>query len=171
MIGNFLWICSSCVYAPTTEDLTEMTPKKELKLAYALAGILLAVGILSYILSSAISSAKPSEKPLRIMFQTVTGNVLFNHKAHYSPEGYGISCQDCHHHPGGDDTDYRACSDCHQGTKGDQAPPKACLDCHDADEIEGVEMSTSSDAAHSQCIGCHKDFGAGPVDCNGCHVQ
>jgi hypothetical protein len=34
-----------------------------------------------------------------------------------------------------------------------------------------MEMSKSSDAAHSQCIECHEAYGAGPIDCNGCHVM
>ena len=71
-----------------------MTPKKELQLAYRLAGILLVVGILSYI---AASFAEPPVPPLRVMYTTVAGNVLFNHKTHFSPGEYSVSCQDCHH--------------------------------------------------------------------------
>jgi hypothetical protein len=24
---------------------------------------------------------------------------------------------------------------------------------------------------HESCIGCHEDYGAGPVECSSCHVQ
>jgi hypothetical protein len=189
-----------------------MTPKKELKLAYALAGILLIVGILSY----AASSAEPPDQPLRIMYQTVAGKVLFDHKAHFSPGQYGASCEDCHHHY--EDADYRSCDVCHQEAPADSAysvpatclechnadshphpfeepdysscdachqevpadseysVPEACLDCHDIDDIDGIdidviEVSKNSDAAHSQCVECHEEYEAGPVDCNGCHVM
>ena len=165
MIGNFPWICSSCVFAPTTEDLTEMTPKKELHLAYALAGILLVVGALSY----AAYSPEPPEQPDRIMYQTVAGKVLFNHKAHFAPEQYGVSCEDCHHHPAAEPS-LQACSDCHQVVEEDQGVPDACLECHAIEEIEGTEIIKSSDAAHTQCIGCHTEYEAGPADCSECHV-
>ncbi len=143
-----------------------MTPKKELQLAYALAGVLLIVGIFSY----AAFSAEPPDQPLRIMYRTVAGKVLFDHKAHFSPGQYGVSCEDCHHHPT-DDPDFRACSVCHQVVEEGMGVPEACLDCHDSDEIEGTEMGKSSDAAHGQCIECHKAYEAGPVDCSGCHVM
>ena len=71
-----------------------MTTKKELQLAYRLAGILLVVGILSYITAS---FAAPPVPPYRVMYRSVTGNVLFDHKAHFSPGDYSVSCQDCHH--------------------------------------------------------------------------
>jgi hypothetical protein len=142
-----------------------MTQKQEFKLAYALAGILLVVGIFSY----AAYSAEPPDTPLRVMYQTVAGKVLFDHKAHFSPEHFGVSCQDCHHHPY-DEPDLRSCVVCHQVVEEESGVPEACLDCHDIDEIEGMEMSKSSDAAHGQCIDCHDEYEAGPVDCNGCHV-
>jgi hypothetical protein len=31
-------------------------------------------------------------------------------------------------------------------------------------------MPSRTDALHETCIGCHADYGAGPVDCNACHV-
>ena len=130
-----------------TEDLTEMTSKRELKLAYALAGILLVVGIFSY---AAFSAVQP-DQPLRVMYSTVAGKVLFNHKAHFSPDGYGISCRDCHHHPAEDDIDLQSCSDCHQAVGKDQSVPKTCLDCHDSSDIEGTKIIKSADAAHGQC--------------------
>ena len=55
-----------------------MTSKKELKLAYALAIILLIVGVLSY----AAFSEKVPEEPIRLMFKCVAGKVLFDHKIH-----------------------------------------------------------------------------------------
>ncbi len=143
-----------------------MKPRKTLQLAYTVAAALLFVGILSY----AAPPAKPPEKPLRIMYRSLTGKVMFDHKAHFSPERYGISCQDCHHHPGGEDTDLRACGDCHQPPTDAEPVPAACLDCHYPEDVEGMEMSKSVEAAHAQCIDCHREYDAGPVECLACHV-
>jgi hypothetical protein len=48
--------------------------------------------------------------------------------------------------------------------------PESCLECHDAGDIEGTETVKRVDAYHKQCIDCHEAVGAGPVDCNSCHV-
>jgi hypothetical protein len=142
-----------------------MTPKKELQFAFALAFTLLVVGVFSY----AASPAKAPEQPLRIMFKSVAGKVFFDHNTHFAAEGYGISCEDCHHHPE-DGSDARACRVCHQTPAEGDAVPGACLDCHESDEIEDSEMSKSADALHAQCIACHKEYEAGPVDCATCHA-
>lgn len=141
-----------------------MTPKKELQFAYALAVTLLVVGIFSY----AAFPAKAPDQPLRVMFKTVAGKVFFDHKTHHGAEGYGIACSDCHHHPA-DEPDTRACRQCHQASAEGQVP-ESCLDCHESDEIEDTQMSKSADALHAQCIACHKEYEAGPVDCAACHA-
>ena len=144
-----------------------MAPNKELKLAYYIAGILLFVGAVCY----AAFPDKAPEQPVRMMFHSVSGKVLFSHKTHVSEAEYGIACTECHHHPEEtDENDLRACKDCHQVPEGDQKVPQACLDCHEADEVEDSEMIKSSDAFHDQCIGCHQDYGAGPEECSSCHV-
>jgi hypothetical protein len=140
-----------------------MTTKKELQLAYALAGILLVVGILSYITAS---FGEPPIPPLRVMYTTVAGNVLFDHKAHFSPGDYSISCQDCHH-------DSRTYEDYIAGSGGNQSVSEAGMDKTDVDETEHVEMFENGDEAHELCCSCHEQYEAGPVkdDCKGCHVQ
>ena len=147
-----------------------MTPIKERKLAFYLAGILLVVGAISY----AAFPAKAPEQPIRIMFKSVSGNVLFDHQTHGADTGFGISCEDCHHHPGEGEEDYRACGDCHQILQEDAPTPQACLDCHDETEVEDTEITNGTDALHLQCMGCHEDFGEGPgegpEECSSCHV-
>lgn len=141
--------------------------KRELKLAYVLAFALLVVGVICYSVP-----AKAPEQPLRVMFHSVAGRVFFDHQTHLGEGGYGISCQDCHHHPaGGSDT--RGCGVCHVLTpEGEESTPSACLDCHeaDADEIKESKMTKRADAFHAQCINCHKEYDAGPVECSGCHI-
>ncbi|MBW1837271.1 MAG: cytochrome c3 family protein [Deltaproteobacteria bacterium] len=144
-----------------------MTSKKELQLAYGLVIVLFVVGVLSY----AAFSAKTPDQPVRLMFKSVAGKVLFDHKTHTDDSGYGISCQDCHHHPEEDETDFRACGECHSLPPEGETLSMSCADCHEPDEIEGTEMIKKGDAFHSQCIDCHKANEAGPEECASCHVM
>ena len=145
----------------------KMTSKKELQLAYGLVIVLFVVGVLSY----AAFSAKTPDQPVRLMFKSVAGKVLFDHKTHTDDSGYGISCQDCHHHPEEDETDFRACGECHSLPPEGETLAMSCADCHEPDEIEGTEMIKKGDAFHSQCIDCHKANEAGPEECASCHVM
>lgn len=118
--------------------------KKDLQLAYALAIVCFVVGIISY----AAFPAKTPDTPLRLMFHSSAGKIWFDHATHSDQAGYGISCEDCHHY-----TDTYNCGECHALESDDETVPKR------------------SDAFHQQCIDCHKEGGAGPEDCSGCHVM
>jgi hypothetical protein len=146
-----------------------MTPKKELRVAYGLIIILFLVGVISY----AAFPAKTPDQPVRIIYKGIAGKVLFDHKTHASESGYGLSCNDCHHHPKDEKTSLRACGDCHQALAEGQKFPESCTECHEADEIEDTEIITKTDAFHSQCEECHRESGAGPEEnrCNWCHVS
>ena len=156
-----------------------MTPQKELKLAYGLIIVLLLVGFLSY----AAFPAKTPEEPIRKMYKTVAGKVLFDHKTHTSEAGYGLACMDCHHHreepdeeaePGDEAEPYQSCRYCHQVPAEGETLPKTCNDCHEPDEIEDTEeVLKSADAFHAQCEGCHQEFEVGPAEerCSWCHVM
>jgi len=144
-----------------------MFSKSELKLVIGLAICLLVVGIVSY----TAFSAKAPEQPIRVMYWGAAGKVLFDHQTHSSETGYAVSCYDCHHHPPEDETALRACGDCHTQTEVPVAENETCLECHDAEDIEDSEIPLRSDAYHGQCVVCHQDFEAGPVECSGCHVM
>jgi len=118
-----------------------MTSKGEQSLAFALAAVLLVVGVICY----AAFPQKIPEEPVRLMFKTTAGKVFFDHKTHAADEGYGVACDECHH-------------------EGEE--PVACSECHTADSDV-----TISDAIHGNCKGCHEDNGAGPVECAACHVM
>ncbi|MBL7178720.1 MAG: cytochrome c3 family protein [Desulfobacterales bacterium] len=151
-----------------------MSPQKELKLAYGLAIVLLIVGVIGY----AAAPAKTPDKPIRIMYKTVAGKVLFDHKTHIAESGYSLACKDCHHHPEGsedegEEAEIQPCNYCHQALAEGETFPKTCLDCHEAEELEDTEISNRPDAFHSQCEKCHKESGAGPEEnrCSWCHVS
>jgi hypothetical protein len=127
-----------------------MASKKELQLAYILAISLFIIGVLCY----AAFPAKTPDRPLRILFKSVGGNVLFDHKTHAAETGYAISCGDCHHTLAEDEYEYAG----------------SCMECHEL-ESDDEDVPKRSDAFHMQCIGCHEDFGAGARECAECHVS
>jgi hypothetical protein len=73
-----------------------------------------------------------------------------------------------------DEPDQWSCKTCHQLEEGETLP-YACGDCHDPADVEGqakiMKYQKIDDAMHSQCIGCHEDYGVGPVACNECHAK
>ena len=146
-----------------------MTPKRELQIAFGLIIILLLVGVISY----AAFPAKPPEVPIRMYYKSVAGNAMFDHKTHFAESGYALDCTQCHHHPpypeNLDDAILK-CGYCHKALAKGQNYPDSCLDCHDEADLEDSKIAKKSDAFHSQCIGCHKQAGSGPTDCNACHV-
>lgn len=144
-----------------------MTPNKKLRVACGLAIALFLVGIVVY----AASPEKHLPEPVRLVYKSTAGNVIFSHKVHANVPGYGLACQDCHHHPEYAETDFRACGDCHQTPPEGETFPAACYDCHALDEIEGMEVINRGEAFHRQCIQCHTGFGKGPSDCAECHLM
>jgi len=129
-----------------------MTPKREMQIAYILIIVLLFVGVISY----AAFPAKTPDEPIRLMYKTVAGKVLFDHKTHSADSGYGLACAECHHHP-------------EEPEEGETANV-SCGECHQTLESE---MTKKSDAFHSQCESCHQEVEAGPEEerCNWCHVM
>jgi Zn finger protein HypA/HybF involved in hydrogenase expression len=143
-----------------------MTRKTELKLAYIMAAALFAVAVCCY----TVFSAQAPDTPVRVMYKTSAGKVLFDHKVHLEDAGYGISCQDCHHHPEDEEEDYRSCGACH-GTEETMATLEVtCLECHESDEYDLEDMTMRKDAFHGQCIQCHVEYEKGPEECGSCHV-
>ncbi len=122
-----------------------MNFKREDWVAFVIMVICLAIGIIGY---AAFSLKKP-ELPIRIMFTTTAGNVLFDHKIHSK--------------------EYADCTDCHHDISDETERPTACGECHLSKESE--EAPKRAVAFHKQCIGCHEDQGAGPTECSGCHVR
>jgi hypothetical protein len=125
-----------------------MVSNKELRMAYGLAVVLFVVGVISF----AAFPAKTPDSPVRIMFHSIAGNVLFDHKTHTAASGYGLSCRDCHHTLEAGETEASSCLQCHESDSDDPDVPKR------------------SDAFHQQCVDCHKQIEAGPQECNSCHV-
>ncbi len=164
-----------------------MTPKKHRLIVYGIAVFLLLVAIACY---AAFPMEAPQE-PIRLMYQTKAGKVLFDHKTHTSVEGFGLDCFDCHHHPPDEEDALIACGQCHVQKPEAGVMPDSCLECHDASDVEDSEYPKRADALHSRCTQCHMEFGRGPihepslskadkerlksepnawVDCNKCHV-
>ena len=61
---------------------------------------------------------------------------MFNHKIHSSEEGYGLSCEDCHH----------------ELLEGESDKPVACIECHDPEEgDEGRAQQRDGGRDHDRC--------------------
>ena len=156
-------------------------------IVFGVAVPLLLIAIACY----AAFPVKAPEEPLRIMYQTKAGKVLFDHQTHTSEIGYGLNCFDCHHHIPDDEEGLIACGSCHVPNPEEGKIPESCLDCHDESDVEDSEYPKRAAAIHEQCSQCHREFGEGPiwdgifsqaekdqlktdpnawVDCNKCHV-
>lgn len=72
------------------------------------------------------------------------GKVTFDHKAH---QGYGISCQKCHH-------------------KDEAGKEQGCTGCHNKDA-----KVKPKDAYHNSCKKCHEESKKGPTKCGDCHKK
>ena len=118
-----------------------MEVKTQRGISYVIVAVLFLVGVICY---AAFPVVEPDE-PIRIMFKSSAGGVLFDHMGHLSESDIGLDCGSCHH----DDED----------------DPVSCGECHNEDgDLSRV------DAFHGQCKGCHEED-AGPVECSGCHVR
>jgi uncharacterized paraquat-inducible protein A len=67
------------------------------------------------------------------------------------------------------------CTMCHHHSEEGTTP--ACGECHEPITVyhyEGTERETSiglKGAYHQQCMGCHEEWGSGPVGCTDCHAR
>ena len=126
-----------------------MEIRRERMVAYGLGIILLVIGIVCY----AAFPNRPPQDPVRIMYTSAAGDVLFDMREHHVEEdGYGIACVDCHH-------------DIADATE----TPQPCRDCHLANKEESEGELDTQTAFHDLCIECHKEDGFAPVDCDKCH--
>jgi hypothetical protein len=144
-----------------------MTSKNELRVAYCLMVILLLVGGICF---AAFPVEKP-KNPVRKMFKTSAGNVLFTHKVHHVKTGYRVACVECHHHHEEDPEDFKACGDCHTAEL-PKIVPQNCLKCHDsAGKIEEHHTKTIEGEESNTCKDCHqkKEDGSIPEVCIICH--
>lgn len=62
------------------------------------------------------------------------------------------------------------CATCHHHSPAGETP--ACGECHGAPfDPENLAMPGLKGAYHRQCMGCHKEFDAGPAGCTECHAK
>ena len=135
-----------------------MSSKNEIKLVSVLAIVCLVVGVFCY----TSLSAKSPESPVRLMFENLGGNVLFDHQTHSN--AYGLECEKCHHAGEGTGAETAACSSCHT------ADPKI---------VTAFGENASFDhEAHAYDLGlacndCHHNYseedGGSPQPCSDCH--
>ncbi|MBS3757961.1 MAG: cytochrome c3 family protein [Desulfobacterales bacterium] len=176
-----------------------MTSKNKLKLAYGLLAVCLVIGVLGYTVLPAKAPESPIRIMFNatgddVLFSHQTHSEGYgldcencHHAYDASEKASPDSCGQCHtpdtkHQPvlgekGTFSHDAHAqeyglyCNDCHHNyQQGDAGGPQACTDCHQRG-MGGGMMPGRKAAFHTQCIGCHNNFGVGPnrADCTGCH--
>ena len=128
-----------------------------------IAVLFLCVGMLGYFLTP----AKKSDMPSRIVLPASAGDVLFDHKTHYS--SYNLTCLECHHHPNTTNPSFVACTTCHTAEIDSKPYLPACAECHDTAMIANTLMLNTKDAFHAQCITCHETKKVPVTDCTDCH--
>lgn len=123
-----------------------MYERIEKKLPIIIIIICAVLGIYGYTLES-------SGNPIRVLFKTKGGPVVFDHRMHL--EDYGFECASCHHELYTDEKIWN------------------CRKCH-SKEVEEYQGICDDRAIHKQCIGancidCHKESGLDTDDCKSCH--
>ncbi|MBN2160166.1 MAG: cytochrome c3 family protein [Spirochaetes bacterium] len=115
---------------------------------FAAMALFVLIGIIGY-------SIEKSSTPVRVLFSTNGGDVVFQHEAHVRDYDQR-KCQNCHHNMWSDSLE--------RGWK--------CRSCH----REGADYENICEdrAPHRQCIGanciaCHADLGIDPKECSFCH--
>lgn len=120
--------------------------------------LVLGFGALAYscISSQAVATLTPSaslaEFRLAPVLEDTYGPAKFDHKLHQQVLP-GNNCTTCHHYSS--KYEFPSCSKCHTV----------------APDLEHPERPRLVQAYHLRCIGCHRESGAGPTDCTGCHAR
>ncbi len=149
-----------------------------------------ALAVVGYLMPEGSASTPP-----RVLLDNGGGRVIFSHASHTAD--YGFKCADCHHDQAGDPAHPVPCGTCHPKEFGPEfaathrhafPSPDYCQRCHDTepdmnaapnsmsaeDKPDSGNIPTRMDAFHDQCMGCHRDNGAGPfeeTECSACHAQ
>ncbi len=129
-----------------------MSSKQENILALIIFAAALLAGALGY---GVTGYSEPEEAPIRILYESKGGLVVFDHRAHSDLEG--VDCVTCHHYYEGD------------------GRPENCVTCHEENEIPRMEAyhekgeDYEDDDTYSSCMSCHTAKEKDSKNCKGCH--
>jgi hypothetical protein len=144
--------------------------------------LLIAMAGLLILISSASITAQESKTAPDVMEMKNTdaftahkqGIVMFGHKKHTAaaPDGYGISCGECHHDKDGkplalkEGDAVQGCMECHDKTDKPKKPEGMSKE-----DWNAMQLEYYYGAIHANCTDCHKTGGKGPVKCAECHPK
>jgi hypothetical protein len=136
----------------------------------------------------AISASHPVPASCGSVPDTITLNAngkaylpfSFNHAKHIQDIK---ECSDCHHHTTGTLVTDANCVRCHANSS--PTAVVSCKGCHSATPFSPEVVAEKKahpqryhldkmglkGAMHTNCLGCHKKQGAGPVGCKECHKR
>ncbi len=95
-----------------------------------------------------------SGSPIRVLFKTKGGPVIFTHKAH--SEEYVDNCKQCHH----------------SGESGEEPDNWRCRSCHfQGSDIDSIceDRPPHKECIGEKCITCHEENGMDTDNCGFCH--
>ena len=144
-----------------------MGENNKVKSAYALAVVLLIVGVVCYV--TATPKIGAGEEPVRRVFSGLAGDVLFDHQGHME---YESDCLVCHHH--GESDEFATCGSCHDAGA-QETVPTVCADCHplsgETDIYDEHHLMLEDEPGSFACAACHQmqEGEAIPVACGDCH--
>ena len=129
---------------------------------------LVVVGVVGLGVGANVLAKKASQAPASVELDCGPKQpaVKFDHATHV---GRAASCTVCHHQDKGlkatDATEVKACRTCHK-------PDDPMTDDQKkVGKYVCTVMSTSDNAFHKNCIGCHKEKAKGPTKCAECHKK
>ena len=118
----------------------------EKKLPLVIIAVCAVIGIIGYSLES-------TGNPIRVLFKTKGGPVVFDHRAHL--DEYYLECNKCHHEEGNDEK-IMNCRECHN--RGNEDYKDICED-----------RAIHKLCVGANCIDCHNENDMDTGDCKSCH--
>lgn len=122
------------------------------QIALLLLVVSLVVGVVAFYYQDAKA---PPEEPVRVVYESKGGLVIFDHAAHTSR--MENDCWACHH------------------SDGDEEEKENCRDCHAFNDIPILHAYHQKgedyvdDDTYQSCMSCHEEKGKDPTNCKGCH--
>ncbi len=139
----------------------------------AIVAVLLGIlGVVGY-----LTPGSTEQVPTRFLFENAGGKIVFTHKVH--AEGYGITCQHCHHESDKPSPKPVACAECHPKhyEEGFAAEHQKVIDRQYCGRCHHVELGRNKfdhdghEELTSGCLDCHHDSSVEPepTSCRECH--
>lgn len=149
--------------------------QKKYQLITVVTLVLAVIAVAGY--AGYLGGVQPKE-PIRILYATKGGNVVFSHIAHF--RDYELTCEKCHHESAERTAEPLPCRNCHSQVFDEvfaeqhqnNIPGEFCGRCHHQEPGDTkFAHAEHSDEFSDDCTDCHhnEDIESEPGNCNECH--